>query len=103
MNFELEELCQSPVRPPVPEVPRAEQLARERQMVFHSHRAGQVPHGAPPNPVRDHQPIPGQDSGPVHAADVCVLDERGGHRKLGMRCPHGLRDADFVTVTQVDL
>lgn len=91
MNFDLDELCRSPVRPPVPEIPRAEQLARERQNIFHSYRSGEVPHANLP------------DSGPVQQADVCVLDERGGHRKLGMHCPHGLRQADFETVTEVRL
>lgn len=89
MNFEHDELCRSPVRPPVPEMPRAEVLARERQMVFHSHRSGEVPHANLP------------DSGPVNPGDVCLLDERGGHRRLGAHCPHGLIGADFDTVTDV--
>lgn len=91
MNFELGDLCRPSVRPPVPEVPRAEQLERERQMIFHSHRAGEVSHANLP------------DSGPVNPGEVCVLDERGGHRRLGANCPHGLVGADFDTVTVIDL
>jgi len=60
----------------------------ERQQVFHSHQPGGVQHGPPP------------DSGPVNRADICVLDERGGHRKLGMRCPH-FKDFDPDAVTEV--
>jgi hypothetical protein len=89
MNFELGDLCKSSVRPPVPEIPRAELLERERQGIFHSHRSGEVPHANLP------------DSGPVAQDDICVLDERGGHRKLGRNCPHGLIGADFDTVTDV--
>lgn len=91
MNFELGELMKSPVRPPVPEVPRAEQLEYERQMLFHSHRSGEVPHGALP------------ENGPVDPANVCVLDDRGGHRRLGQKCPHGLVGGDFETVTEIRL
>jgi hypothetical protein len=100
MNSDIDDLAVPSVRPPVPEVPRAEQLAHERQMIFHGHQSGQVPRSAP-NPYRQRQDLPGMDSGPVHAAEVCVLDERGGHRRLGRNCPHGLLGADFETVTDV--
>lgn len=90
MNFELGDLMKSPVRPPAPEVPRAEVLEYERQMLFHSHRSGEVPHAQ-------------EDSGPVDPANVCVLDDRGGHRKLGQHCPHGLVGGDFETVTEIRL
>jgi hypothetical protein len=74
-NRDFSELVQM-VRPPVPEMPTAERLARERQQIFHSHQPGQIQHATP------------LDSGPVERQDVCILDERGGHRKLGWRCPH---------------
>lgn len=90
MNFEFGDLMKSPVRPPAPEIPRAEQLERERQMIFHSYQSGGVPHEDPPH------------SGPVDPSDICVLNERGAHLRLGRRCPHGLIGADFETVTQVD-
>lgn len=86
-NREFNELI-SVVRPPAPEVPRAEQLARQRQQVFHAHEPRSVQRG-PANPEREFQPVATQ-TGPasVDRAEVCVLDERGGHVQLGMHCPH---------------
>jgi len=86
-NNEFHEVVQI-VRPPAPELPRAEQLAAERQKTFHSHEPVQVQPG-PPNPGREFTPVPPE---PVPArmdrAGVCVLDERGGHQVLGVQCPH---------------
>jgi hypothetical protein len=76
------------VRPPAPELPPAERLRRERQEIFRSYVPGQVQHGVPPDPRRQHQPASPDIIGPVEKPEVCVLDERGGHRQLGYRCPH---------------
>jgi hypothetical protein len=55
-------------------------MARERQQIFHSYQPGQVGHEAP-------------NSGPVARPEICTLDERGGHKSLGVNCPHF--SADF--------
>jgi hypothetical protein len=102
-NADFGDYARPSARPPAPEIPRAEQLAHERQQLFHGHRSGQVPHSEPGNSSRQFQPLPGEGTGPVQAADVCVLDDRGGHRRIGQRCPHGLRDGDFKTVTEIIL
>jgi len=90
------------LRPPAPEIPRAEQLERERLGIFYSHEPGTALH-APENPAREFQP----DNGPVEPipmgrAAVCVLDERGGHVRLGENCPH-FEGYDRDTVTEVTL
>jgi len=98
-NNEFNELVQV-VRPPAPEVPTAERLARERQGIFYSHEPREALRG-PESPAREFKP----DSGPgacipMGRSAVCVLDERGGHLKLGERCPH-FADYDGETVTQI--
>lgn len=77
-------------RPPAPEVPPQVRAEQERQQIFHSYASGSVQHGGPQNPARGYQSIPGPGSGPIWQGDVCVLDERGGHRSLGQHCPHQL-------------
>jgi hypothetical protein len=88
-------------RPPAPEVPLAVRQEQERQRIFHSYSPGTALRG-PVNPARGSQPIPGEGSGPVFHGDVCVLDERGGHRRMGMRCPHQLGWSDDL-VYEVEL
>jgi len=88
------------VRPPAPEIPPAVRQERERQGIFHSHEPGQAPRG-PESDAREFKPD--RDAmHPVHMdrAEVCVLDERGGHLRLGQHCPH-FKGYDKDEVTEV--
>jgi hypothetical protein len=77
------------VRPPTPELPSAEKQWRNQRQVFHSHQAGQVPHA----------PI---ESGPVARHETCILNERGGHKMMGVNCPHFLNyNPEEITVVEL--
>lgn len=89
-------------RPPAPEVPLEVRQEQERQNIFHSFEPGSVQHNAPQNPSRENQPIPDAGSGPIGRGIACILDERGGHRVLGMYCPH-FADYDPEVVYEVEL
>lgn len=96
MNRNHDELVQM-VRPPRRELPAKERQAIERQYIFREHMPGSVPRSAP-NPRRQYQPVSDLAAGPVERPDFCILDERGGHRALGRRCPHFAGyDPDEVT------
>lgn len=68
-------------RTPAPEIPPEVRQWQERQQIFHSYETGTV----------QHEPL---NSGPIGKGDICVLDERGGHRRIGQHCPHGLGWSD---------
>jgi hypothetical protein len=74
-------------RPPAPEAPLEVRQWQERQAIFHAYEGGTV----------QHEPL---NSGPIARGEVCEMDERGGHRRLGMHCPHnlGYRDDNVYVV-----
>lgn len=75
--------------PPPKELPPAEKARRNQQAVFHSEaveRGRQV----------------GYQATATEAEGICVLDERGNHKRVSPYCPHGLLDADFETVTVIE-
>lgn len=51
-------------------------------------------------PARGRQEDPRQRA-QVPRDEVCVLDDRGGHRRIGLHCPHGLF-SDIEHVADVD-
>ena len=100
-NRDFSELVTA-LRPPAPEVPRAQQLEYQRQQIFHSHQPGMVPRG-PENDAREFRALEPVDAPALRGgAETCVLDERGGHLRLGRNCPHGLTGFDPNEVLTVD-
>lgn len=74
--------------PPPKEVPAHVKEAQQRQYLFRSEaieRGRQV----------------GYQATAADNLNICVLDERGNHKRVSANCPHGLLEADFESVTVI--